>query len=141
MPRAYSDDLRCKLLEAYEAGQGSLQELAKRFRVSWGYSKKIRVQQLQTGRKERPQQLRHGPVSRLTPAVEQQLRSALRQQPDLTLAEVQQRLSERAGISLSRSRLWVWLQRLGLRHKKNRSGRRNRTAGRTCGAGRGGGNR
>ena len=141
MPRAYSDDLRCKLLEAYEAGQGSLQELAKLFRVSWGYSKKIRGQQLRTERKERPQQLRHGPASRLTPAVEQQLRSALRQQPDLTLAEVQQRLAERAGISLSRSRLWVWLQRLGLRHKKNRSGRKNRRAGRTSGAGRPGGNR
>ena len=141
MPRAYSDDLRCKLLEAYEAGQGSLQELAKQFRVSWGYSKKIRAQQLRTQRKERPPQLRHGPASRLTPAVEQQLRSALRQQPDLTLAEVQQRLAERAGISLSRSRLWVWLQRLGLRHKKNRSGHKNRTAGRTSGVGRAGGNR
>ena len=141
MPRAYSDDLRCKLLEAYEAGQGSLQELAKQFRVSWGYSKKIRAQQLRTKRKERPQQLRHGPVSRLTPAVEQQLRSALRQQPDLTLAEVQQRLAERAGISLSRSRLWVWLQRLGWRHKKNRCGRKNRTAGRISGAGTVGGNR
>lgn len=141
MPRAYSDDLRCKLLEAYEGGQGSLQELAKQFRVSWGYSKKIRAQQLRTKRKERPPQLRHGPASRLTPAVEQQLRSALRQQPDLTLAEVQQRLAERAGISLSRSRLWVWLQRLGLRHKKNRSGRKNRTAGRTSGGDRPGGNR
>ena len=141
MARAYSDDLRCKLLEAYEAGQGSLQELAKQFRVSWGYSKKIRAQQLRTERKERPQQLRHGPASRLTPAVEQQLRSALRQQPDLTLAEVQQRLAERAGINLSRSRLWVWLQRLGWRHKKNRSGRKNRIAGRTSGAGRPGGNR
>ena len=117
MARAYSDDLRCKLLEAYEAGQGSLQQLAKH------------------------QQLRHGPASRLTPAVEQQLRSALRQQPDLTLVEVQQQLAERAGIRISRSRLWVWLQRLGLRHKKNRSGRKNRTAGRTSGAGRGGGNR
>ena len=141
MPRAYSDDLRCRLLEAYEAGQGSLQELAKQFRVSWGYSKKIRGQPLRTQRKERPPQLRHGPVSRLTPAVEQQLRSALRQQPDLTLAEVQQRLAARAGLSLSRSRLWVWLQRLGLRHKKNRSGRKNRTAERTSGAARPGGSR
>ena len=141
MPRAYSDDLRCKLREAFEAGQGSLQELAKQFRVSWGYSKKIRAQQLRTGRKQRPQQRQHGPASRLTPAVEQQLRSALRQQPDLTLAEVQQRLTERAGINIGRSRLWVWLQRLGLRHKKNRSGRKNRTAGRISGGGIPGGNR
>ena len=79
--------------------------VAKQFRVSWAYSKKIRAQPLRTGRKERPQKRQHGPASRSTPAVEQQLRSALRQQPDLTLAEVPQRLAERAGISLSRSRL------------------------------------
>ena len=141
MPRAYSDDLRCKLLEAYEAGRGSLQELAKQFGVSWGYSKKVRAQQRQTGHKERPQQRQHGPASRMTLVVEQQLRSALRQQPDLTLAELQQRLAERAGIGISRSRLWVWRQRLGLRHKKNRSGRKNRRAGRTSGGGRRGGSR
>ena len=141
MPRAYSDDLRCKLLEAYEAGRGSLQELAGQFGVSWGYSKKIRAQQLRTGRKQRPPQLQHGPAGRLTAGVEEQLRCALRQQPDLTLAEMQQRLAERAGLSISRSRLWVWLQRLGLRHKTNRSGRKNKTAGRTSGAGRLGGNR
>jgi len=141
MPRAYSDDLRCQLLEAYEAGRGSLRELARQFGVSWGYSKKIRAQQVRTGQRERPQQLQHGPASQLTPAVEQQLRSALRQQPDLTLAELQQRLAERAGVSISRSQLWVWLQRLGLRYKKNRSGRKNKTAGRTSGAGRRGGSR
>ena len=78
--------MRCKLLEAYEAGRGSLQELAKQLGVSWGYSKKIRAQQLKTGQKERPSQTRHGPGSRLTPAVEQPLRSALRQPPDLTLS-------------------------------------------------------
>ena len=139
MPRAYSDDLRCKILEAYEAGRGSLQELAKQFGVSWGYSKKIRAQQLQTGQKERRPQTEHGPASRLTPAVEQQLRCALRQQPDLTLAELRQRLAERAGVGISRSRLWVWLQQLGLRHKKNPSARRSRRAAKTSGVAKRGG--
>ena len=111
MPRAYSDDLRCKLLEAYEAGRGSLRELAKQFGVSWGYSKKIRALQLRTGQKERVAQSQHGPASRLTATVEQQLRSALRQ------------------------------QRLGLRHKKKRSGRRSRRAGKTSGVARHGGSR
>lgn len=141
MPRAYSDDLRCKLLEAYEAGRGTLQELATQFRVSWGYSKKIRAQQLRTGRKERPPQSQHGPASRLTPRVEQQLRSALRRQPDLTLVELGEHLRESAGVAVSRSRLWVWLRRLGLRHKKNRSGRKNKRAAKTFGGGRRGGNR
>ena len=49
MARAYSDDLRCKLLEAYEAGRGSLQELAKQFGVSWGYSKKISCPAVEDG--------------------------------------------------------------------------------------------
>ena len=139
MARPYSDDLRGKLLEAYEAGRGSLRELAQQFGVSWGYSKKIRAQQLRTGKKQRPAQTRHGQESRLTAAVERQLRSALAQQPDLTLVELRQRLAERAGIQISRSRLWVWLQRLGLRHKKNRSGRRSRTVARTSGAAKPGG--
>lgn len=141
MPRPYSDDLRGKLLRAYEAGRGSLQELAQQFGVSWGYSKKIRAQQLRTKQRERPRQTRHGPASRLTAAVEQQLRAALRQQPDLTLSELQQRLAASTGVGISRSRLWVWLQGLGLRHKKNRSGRRSRTAAKTSGAGKPGGSR
>ena len=66
MPQPYSDDLRRELLEAYEAGQGSLRELALQFRVSWGYSKKIRAQPLRSGGKERPPQKRHGPVGRVT---------------------------------------------------------------------------
>jgi transposase len=140
MPQPYSDDLRRKLLEAYEAGQGTLRELAKQFRVSWGYSKKIRAQQLRSGRKERPQQKRHGPVGRVSPQVQQQLRSAVRQQPDVTLAELQQRIQQNTGVELGRSWLWVWLRRLGLRHKKNHSARKNKKPPRTSGGGRRGGN-
>jgi len=117
MPQAFSDDLRCNLPEAYPAGQGTLRELAKQFRVSWGYSEKIRAQQLRSGQKERPKQRRHGPQGRVTLEVQQQLRSALRQKTDLTLAELQQRIRQRTGGELRRSWLWVWLQRLGLRHK------------------------
>ena len=140
MPQAYSDDLRTKLLDAYEAGRGSLRVLARQFGVSWGYSKKARAQQLRTGRKQRPLQLRHGPKGRLTAEVEQFLRAAVSRQPDLTLAELQQRLRDHLRIEISRSRLWVWLRRLGLRHKKNRSARKNRRAGKTSGVGKRGGN-
>src|ERR1700690_4196537 len=92
MAQPYSDDLRCKLLEAWEAGAGSLRELAAQFRVSWGYSKKIRAQQLRTGEKERPRQGRRGPVSRIGEAARESLRHWLRQQPDLTEAELGERL-------------------------------------------------
>lgn len=136
MPQAYSDDLRRKFLEAYEAGRGTLGELARQFGVSFGYSKKIRAQQLRTGAKERPVQVRHGPVSRVTPQVQQQLRSTLRQQPDLTLLELQKRVHQASGVWLSKSLIWLWLRRLGLRHKKNRSAPKSKTPARTSGDGR-----
>src|ERR1035441_8702775 len=68
MAQPYSDDLRCKFLEAYESGAGSLRELARQFRVSLSYGKKIRGQQKRTGQKERPAQSQHGPASRVTEA-------------------------------------------------------------------------
>jgi transposase len=119
MPRAYSDDLRSKLLKAYAAGRGSLEELARQFGVSYGYSKKIRRQQLATGQLERPRQLRHGPTGQLSAEIKQYLRSVVRKQPDVTLAELGEMLQAAHHVQISRSRLWYWLRGLGLRHKKN----------------------
>jgi transposase len=119
MPRAYSDDLRSKLLQAYAAGRGSLEELASQFGVSYGYSKKIRRQQLASGQQARPRQLRHGPRGQLTAEIKQYLRSAVGQQPDVTLAELVEQLRTTHHVRISRSRLWYWLRDLGLRHKKN----------------------
>ena len=128
MPRAYSDDLRSKLLRAYAAGRGSLEELAQQFGVSYGYSKKIRRQQLESGQVERPHQQRHGPAGQLSAEIKQYLRTAVAKQPDVTLAELQERLRHTYRIEISCSRLWYWLRGLGLRHKKNaaRSGARPR---------------
>ena len=119
MARAYSDDLRSKLLKAYAAGRGGLEELAIQFGVSYGYSKKIRRQHLETGHVERPRQLRHGPTGQLTAEIKQYLRSAVGKQPDVTLAELRELLGAAHHVQISRSRLWYWLRGLGLRHKKN----------------------
>ena len=141
MARAYSDDLRGKILRAYERGRLGLEAVAEQFGVSYGYTKKIRRQQLQSGRMERPPQARHGPVSRVTSAVEEQLRSELRRQPDLTLRELAERLEQSRQLRLSRTRLWEVLQRLGLRRKKNRSTPRSRTVRRHSSGGKPGGKR
>ena len=128
MPRAYSDDLRCKILEAYEPGEIGLEQLAEQFGVSYGYTKKIRRQQWQFGQMERPPQTRHGPISRVTVEVEAQLRVAVQRQPDLTLEELRQQLAHATQVQLSKTRLWEGLRRLDLRRKKNLSPRRNRIA-------------
>jgi transposase len=119
MPRAYSNDLRCKLLQAYERAGIGLERLAEQFGVSYGFTKKIRRQQLRSGQTERPLQRVHGPVSRVTDAVKQHLRQQLQDQPDLTLAELGQRLEQHLQVKLRKTRLCLELQRLGLRRKKN----------------------
>lgn len=119
MALPYSDDLRCKLLEAYEAGAGSLRELASQFRVSWGYSKKVRAHQVRTGGKERVAQQRHGPPSRMTEAVLEHLRDWLSAQSDLTENELRDRLAA-SGVVVSKSCIGKVLRKMGMRRKKNR---------------------
>ena len=125
MAKAYADDLRRKLLQAHDRDQGSLRVLAERLGVSAGWAWKISALRRRTGKMERPRQ-RHGPVSRVTPAVEAWLRERVRSQPDVTLAELQQQLERGAGLYLSIGRLWLALQKMGLRLKKSHSTRKNK---------------
>ncbi len=138
MGRAYSDDLRRKLLEAHDRGDGSLRELARRFGVSAPYAWKISSQRRRSGQMERLQQ-RHGPRSRISPAVQANLRGLLRQQPDLTLAELQEGLEKSAGVAVSVQHLWRVLQKMGLRLKKSRSTRKSKTRSKSKPAARAGG--
>src|ERR1039458_2773351 len=119
MAKAYSNDLRCKLLTAYDRGQGSLRALAEMFSVSYDWAKKISRQRLRSQQMERVAQSRHGVLSRITPAVEAELLRQLRQQPDRTLAELQQGLQQSLGLCISRQHLWRVLKRLGVRLKKS----------------------
>ena len=138
MAKAYSNDLRRKLLEAYGRGEGSLRELAERFGMSSPYAWKISAQRKRTGQMERVEQ-RHGPESRITASVEQQLRSWVRQQPDLTLVEIQERLWETARLPVSLARLWQVLRGMQLPLKKSRSTPRSKRRRKISSGGRRGG--
>ena len=140
MARAYSNDLRRKLLEAHVQGQGTLEELAEDFGVSLGFAKKISAALRRTGRMERTEQ-RHGRRNQVTPLVQERLREWLRQQPDLTLGELQRQLREQRQVSLSIPRLWVVLRQMKLPLKKSRSTPRSRTLRKTGSAARRGGRR
>lgn len=140
MAKAYSNDLRRKLLEAYDRGEGSLREFAERFGVSSPYAWKISAQRKRTGQVERAEQ-RHGPESKVTGAVEQQLRTWVRQQPDLTLVEIQERLWEMGRLEVSVPRVWQVLRRLKRRLKKSHSTPRNKTPRSISSGGRRGGRR
>jgi len=140
MARAYSNDLRRKLLEAHEQGLGTLEELAEEFGVSLGFAKKISAALRRTGQMERIEQ-RHGRIGQVTGMAQERLRERLCQQPDLTLAELQRWLREQVQVSISRQRVWVILGQMKLRLKKNRSMLRSRTRRRTSNAAKLGGRR
>ena len=131
MGRAYSDDLRRKLLEAHSRGDGSLRELAELFGVSHPYALKISAQHKRSGEMERKAQRRYGRQSRVTVEIQQHLRRLLKGQNDLTLAQLQQHVWETKHQHFSLQHLWRVLKKMGLRLKKSHSTPRNRTANRT----------
>lgn len=108
----------------------------ERFGVSYGFVKKIRRQQLRTGKMERvPYQ--PGRKPELAEPIRERLRGWLREQPDLTLAELQEKLLQQARLRVSRPSIWVVLRKkMGLRLKKNRSTRRNKRNRRFSSSGR-----
>lgn len=128
MARAYSDDLRRKLLEAHEQGEGSLTELAKRFRVSEGWAFKISATRRRTGKAERPAGARRGRKSRITGEVIEYLRKRVKEQPDRTLVELQEDLRDHRDLEIGITWLWMVLKQIGLRLKKSHSAPPSRTA-------------
>src|SRR5258708_26933899 len=126
MAKPYGDDLRRKFLLAYDRGEDTLEELADRFLVSVGWAKKISAQRNRSGQAER---VRHqaGRKWRAGAEAQRQVMDWVASKPDLTLAQLQARLYNEAGISLSLGRVWHPLKKLGLRLKKNHSTRPSET--------------
>jgi len=126
MPRAYENDLRRKLLDAYGSGKGTQAELAQWFGVSVGWVEKVSRQYRQNGQAERVEQ-RHGPASRIDEAGRRCLLEALKARPDLTLSELQKLLADRRGVRLCVAQVWRVLKSLGVRLKKSHSTPKNGT--------------
>lgn len=85
-----SMDLRRRIVETYDEGKWTQEEVAKRFRVSVGMVKKLLQQRRLTGQIE----ARHrfsGRKARLLPERGAALKALVAKQPDLSLAELCQR--------------------------------------------------
>lgn len=119
--RPYSQDLRDRVLAAVRAGQQSQADVAKTFGISPSTVEKWWRRWRET-RQRAPRPRRHGPWRRLA-ACENLIRAEVRKQPDVTLAELCARVSERQGVSASPSMMCRTLHVLGLPRKKSRSTR------------------
>jgi len=127
---AYSQDLRDRVLRALERGERPTQ-VARRFEVSrvFVYDVKNRLEE-HGERCSRP--VGGHRVSQIAPH-ESQIRSWIKEQPDLTLAELAARLAERKGVRVKQGAIWHQLNRWGLSFKKNAARQRARAARRRPG--------
>jgi transposase len=121
MAKAYSNDLRLKIIEAHQQGEGSLEELADQFHVSVGWAKLVSATFRRTGSAERPAAGKRGRRSKFTAEVQQRVREWIAAQPDLTLHELQRKMREELVLAASIGRLWKLLGEMELRFKKSRS--------------------
>ena len=116
MPAPYSNDLREKVIEAYENREGQVPTLARRFKVSTDFIRDLIERYIETG-DILPKPHNGGCLPEIRGPKEKYLRS-LKAEPDLLLEEIQDRYYRAWGVFLSVSALCKRLQRLGLPRKK-----------------------
>ncbi len=131
MPRAYSIDLRERVIGSVAAGT-SAREAARRFNVSastavkwvqrWRRSGSVAAKPMAGGRRSRLDQ--HDDF----------LMDLIAGEPDMTLEEVRAHLRDR-GVSAGLGSVWRFFARHGVSFKKNRARRRTGQGGRGGGAG------
>jgi len=117
--KAYSQDLRERVIGAVRAKQQTLAAIAQTFGVSestvdkwakrWRETRSVSARPFAGGRRRA---LRECAAT---------LRAEVKKQPDVTLAELCARVQQRHGVSASPSMMCRELQRLGLGRKKSRS--------------------
>ena len=122
--KAYSLDLRQRVVSAYEAGETTIQEVAGRFSVGATFVKKMLRQKRLHGSVEPP--ARGGGKPRaLTAKHLKALQRWLREEPDLTLRELQQKMWSEQGKQVSPATLGKVLAEEKLTRKKSLSWRRS----------------
>jgi len=90
MPKPYSRDLRNKIMEAYQNGEGSMRQLGKRFKVSVTFIFTLVKRLSQTGSID-PKPHGGGRSPGVKAEGQDFLKQLIKQQPDLTLEELAQK--------------------------------------------------
>jgi len=122
--KAYSIDLRKRVLTAYDSDKYSLNKIAKQFQVTTRWIQKLRQQRQQEGSiAPRPQNQGRKPAFR--GANLEQLNNFVEENPDSTLEEIMTHFSGKVNCSIVA--IHNTLKRLGWRYKKNRYEPANRT--------------
>jgi len=113
--KAFSQDLRERIVAAYEAGEGSFAEIGRRFSVSGKVVAKFVRQKRELGTLA-PQVHLRGRKPAVSGKKEAELLKHLKKHPDATVLERRKAL----GLKCSEKTLWQTLRKLGWRFKKSR---------------------
>lgn len=118
MPAAYSLDLRQRIVDAYQAKEGSQRQLAKRFKVSLSFVRDL-LRHYRQQKTVQPKPHGGGAVTKLSAEDRFQVGQWLKQQPDLLLRELCERLEQERSVQVSVSTMWRIVEQLGMSVKKN----------------------
>jgi transposase len=121
--KAYSIDLRERVVAACDARDGTREQIAARFSVSVSWVRKLIRQRRETG-SIAPKPRGGGRAPAFDDEAARRLRAAVRADDDATLEQ----LGRAAGVSCCASAVHRALARLGVTRKKSRGGRPSRTA-------------
>jgi transposase len=119
----YSLDLRERVAAAVDHKEGSLREIARRFRVSLSFVVRL-LQRRRRASTLAPKPHGGGPKPALNPRDQERLRRLVQENNDATLKQ----LKQRGGFECTLATIWNTLRRLGLTYKKKtlRAAERNR---------------
>lgn len=116
--KAYSLDIRKKIVTAHLVEKMSIRKVAVRFAVSKSLVQKL-VKQQQTEGSLQPKQRGKPQFSYLTNASEE-VKTLVAEHPDATLVELCELFAQKTGNWVSRTAMCRCLQKLGLNRKKKR---------------------
>lgn len=114
--KAYSIDLRQKIIETYKNKEGSIRRVAERFKVSLSFVQKLLKQHQQMGSLA-PLPHGGGTPPKLTSYI-LEIEKFLEEKNDATLPELCQKLKEGTGISVSTSTMCRFLHKVRFTRKK-----------------------
>jgi transposase len=115
--KAYSMDLRQRVVSAVEVGEGTIAQVAARFQVGQTFVKKMLRQWRERGDLT-PRPHGGGAAASLGTQHLQKLAQQVKKEPDATLEELRQFLGETAQVRVSEATGGRALQRLPLARKK-----------------------
>ena len=120
--RAYSLDLRQRVMKAYDEGKWTVGQIAERFKVGEWWVHKLKRQRQRDGHIA-PRKGKVGKPRSLVPEQVNRLERYVDAHPDVTLEQMREKL----GVACTIITIHNTLRRLGYRLKKNAAGQRTRS--------------